>query len=163
MLKRLALILAFSTSCANASEHSPENDLHTFFTSKQTRAQLNQMRNAGKFDTQQDASGKALSREPATVKMQGVVIREGKKPVVFLNNENTIKTRHLSNDVTVRDQRVNEENYKIPVRINDKGLTLKPGQQWSETTKQVKDTYQIKPENNRPEGLVDKSQSEILK
>jgi len=124
--------------------------------------QLNDMRTAGKYLENKGGNFSVL-REPTTVKMQGVVFREDKKPVVFVNDENTLKTHHLSNDVTVRDHRIKKQGYKVPIRLNQQGITLRPGQQWNETTGQVQDTYQIKASKDKPEGMLDKTQSGIIK
>ena len=125
------------------AEIAPVDNLRTFFTAKQTRTQLDDLRSSGKYS--KNSGSASILREPAKVKMQGVVIRDGKTPVVFVNNENTLKTHHLSNEVTVRDHKIKKQDYKISVRVNQQGVTLKPGQQWDESSRKVEDSYRIKP------------------
>jgi len=143
------------------AEIAPVDNLRTFFTAKQTRTQLDELRSSGKYS--KNSGSASILREPAKVNMQGVVIRDGKTPVVFVNNENTLKTHHLSNDVTVRDHKIKKQGYKIPVRVNQQGVTLKPGQQWDESTRKIEDTYRIKQSKDKPDGVADLVKSAIIK
>lgn len=142
-------------------EISSVNNLRTFFTSKQVRIQLDHLRSSGKYST--DSGSASILHQPVKVKMQGVVIREGKTPIVFVNDENTLKTHHLSNDVTVRDHKIKKQGYKIPVRVNQQGVTLRPGQQWDESSRKVEDSYRIKQTNDKPDGVAEKLHSTIMK
>ena len=99
MYKLLMLLLLVPLT--SHAEISPSKNLGTFFTSKSLRMQLDDFRSSGKYSI--DSAGTPIFTEPLKVKMQGIVIREGKTPIVFVNDENTLKTHHLSNDVTVRD------------------------------------------------------------
>jgi len=159
-MHRYAYILLIFPLLSYAEISSVDN-LRTFFTSKQERAQLDQLRSAGKYTN--GSSGTSMLQEPVKVKMQGVVIRKGKTPVVFVNDENTLKTHHLSNDVTVRDHKIKKQGYKIPVRVNQQGVTLKPGQQWDESSRKVEDTYRIKQSKDKPEGVAELHKSAIIK
>jgi len=143
------------------AELAPVDNLRTFFTAKQVRVQLDQLRSAGKYSN--GSSGTSMLQEPVKVKMQGVVIRKDKTPVVFVNNENTLKTHHLSNDVTVRDHKIKKQSYRIPVRVNQQGVTLKPGQQWDESSKKVEDSYRIKQTKDKPDGVAELHKSAIIK
>ena len=143
------------------AEIAPVDNLRTFFTTKQVRIQLDELRSSGKYSNGSNST--SVLREPAKVKMQGVVIRNGKTPVVFVNDENTLKTHHLSNDVTVREHKIKKQGYKIPVRVNQQGVTLKPGQQWDESSKKVEDTYRIKQLKDTPDGVVNSLRSVIMK
>mgnify|MGYP000182555188 CR=1 FL=1 len=158
MYKIIILLLLFPLTAH--TEISPLNNLRTFFTSKQERIQLDKMRSSGKYSTK--SGGVSILREPLKVKMQGIVLRDGKKPVVFVNDENTLKTNQLSNDLTVRDYKINKQAYKIPVSINQQGVTLKPGQQWDESSRKVEDTYRIKESNHTTgasENIINKAQN----
>jgi len=142
MLKPAFILFLLPSLCI--AETTDVNQLSTFFTSPPTRSQLNSMRASGKYDDENTNSRVSISREPVTVTMQGIVIRKNKTPVVFVNNENTLKTHHLSNDVTVRDHVIKKQNYKIPIRVNQQGVTLKPGQQWDQINRKVEDTFRTK-------------------
>jgi len=138
------------------------NQLNTFFTSQPTRSQLNNMRASGKYNEENTNSRVAVSHEPVKVTMQGIVIRKDKTPVVFVNDENTLKTHHLSNDVTVRDHRIKKQQYKIPIRVSQQGVTLKPGQQWDQVTRKVEDTFQTKQGIDEVEGIASSPETEII-
>jgi len=159
MFKIAVLCLLFPVF--SYAEIAPVDNLRTFFTTKQIRTQLDSQRSSGKYSN--NTNNASILREPAKVKMQGIVIRDGKTPVVFVNNENTLKTHHLSNDVTVRDHKIKKQGYKIPVRVNQQGVTLKPGQQWDESSKKVEDTYRIKQTKDKPDGVADLVKSAIIK
>ena len=154
------IILLLLLPLTSYAETSSKN-LRTFFTSKPMRMQLDDLRSTGKYT--KDPGGLSISIEPVKVKMQGIVIREGKTPVVFVNDENTLKTHHLSNDVTIRDHKIKKQAYKIPIRVNQQGATLKPGQQWDESSRKVEDTYQIKQAKDKPDGVAEKLHSAIIK
>ena len=158
MYKFIILFLLFSIH--GHAEVSSADNLQTFFTSKSVRIQLDDLRSSGKYS--KDTNNTHVLRAPLKVKMQGIVIREGKTPVVFVNNQNTLKTHHLSNDVTVRDHKIKKQGYKIPVRVNQQGVTLKPGQQWDESSKKVEDTYRIKQTKDKPDGVADLTKSAII-
>jgi len=159
MFKIAVLCLLFPVF--SYAEIAPVDNLRTFFTTKQIRTQLDSQRSSGKYSN--NTNNASILREPAKVKMQGIVIRDGKTPVVFVNNENTLKTHHLSNDVTVREHKIKKQGYKIPVRVNQQGVTLKPGQQWDESSKKVEDTYRIKQTKDKPDGVADLVKSAIIK
>lgn len=122
-----------------------QKNLRTLFTSPHVRRQLDLQRQQGKFDNASQASSTIILHKPITVKMQGVVIRKNKKPVVFVNDGNTLKSPKINNEIIVGAKKTNKKIYKVPVRVNQKSIKLKPGQQWNESDKEVKDSYQIKP------------------
>ena len=135
------ILEAYAVPTALAS-NNPSN-LQTFFTSNLERDRLNALRASGAYQGI-NKSDTSFLQKPLTVEMQGVVIRDNKKPVVFVNDENTLKTHHLSNDVTVRDHRIKTSTYKVPIKVNGQHVTLRPGEQWEELSNTVKDSYQQK-------------------
>lgn len=155
------VILLLLLPLTSHAEISSSKNLRTFFTSKPVRMQLDDLRSTGKYAKEPGSA--SLLIEPVKVKMQGIVIREGKTPIVFVNDENTLKTHHLSNDVTIRDHKIRKQAYKIPIRVNQQGATLKPGQQWDESSKKVEDSYRIKQSKDKPDGVAEKLHSAIMK
>lgn len=136
-----------------------QSSLRTLFTTNHVRSQLDQLRQQGKFDKIKNESSTVILREPAVVKMQGVVIRKNTDPVVFVNDENTLKSPQITNEVYVNTAKVKEKDYKIPARIYGQNIKLKPGQQWSEKNQLVQENYQIKPpkaKTGESDGLLDK-------
>lgn len=143
----LLIICVTSVSSAELSE------LQTFFTSKSERQQLDQLRNSGAFRNSQNQS-EPVSSTPDILQMQGVLIREQGKPVFFVNDENTLHTHHLSNDVEVREHLFKPDNYSVPLRVRGDKLKLRPGEQWQSSDRRIQDGYQISVENPAPDGVA---------
>ena len=143
LLSLICVMLLLSTT-AHGEALEKQNNLRTLFTSNHVRNELDKQRNSGKFDNIQQQSTTAVVREPVTVKMQGVVIRQNQKPVVFVNDSSTLNSATINDEIRVNPKRVKKKNYKVPVRVNQSHIKLKPGQQWNESDKQVQDNYQIR-------------------
>ncbi|MCW9047271.1 MAG: hypothetical protein OQK46_04260 [Gammaproteobacteria bacterium] len=141
----LTALLSIVSNASVAGKLDTQASLRTLFTTNQERSQLDHLRQQGKFDKIKNESSTVIFREPAVVKMQGVVIRKDKDPVVFVNNENTLKSPQVNDKVYVNTARVKKQEYQVPARIYGQNIKLKPGQQWSEKTQLVEENYQIKP------------------
>ncbi len=141
----LTCLFQFSSQLLAADNLDSQTNLRTLFTTSQVRNQLDQLRDQGKFDNIKNESPSIILRDPAVVKMQGVVIRKNTKPVVFVNDANTLKSPRVSDEVYVNTAKVKKQEYQIPARVYGKKIKLKPGQQWSETRRQVQENFQIKP------------------
>lgn len=166
MIQRLYIfILLLITPFAGiASEYATEDKLHTFFTSSSERSQLDEMRQSGHYANgdNRNTTG-SIFHDPVKVEVKGVVIRKYHKPVVFVNDGNTLSSREISGSISVNDRHVKSPDYKVPVNINQQALKLKPGQQWTESERQIKDNYQIKASNDKPNGNTDLNDSETIK
>lgn len=124
--------------------------LRTLFTTPLERKKLNELRNAGEFDKNaSQGSGSITIREPLKVEVKGIVFRETQKPVIFVNKGNTMKSRKIEDGVSVRTSGVKKDRLKIPVKVYQKTLSMKPGQYWTETDKKIRDNYQIKQPKSR--------------
>jgi len=123
--------------------------LRTLFTSSHTRQQLDKLREQGKFDKHQQAPSASIFNNPITIKMQGVVFKGDTKPVVFVNDGNTLKSLNINDEIVISNENISKNAYHVPVRVNQQSLKLKPGQQWSEVDPYVQDSYQIKPPEAR--------------
>jgi len=156
MIKIFFSSLLLMITGSSLSENLDSQDaLHTLFTSSQTRHQLDKLREQGKFDKKQQAPSTSIFHQPITVKMQGVVIRSDKKPVVFINDGNTLKSTRINDEIIVNTKKITNKSYKVLVRVNQQNIKLKPGQQWSESDPQVQDNFQIKPTEAKI-GVTDK-------
>ena len=122
-----------------ASDYTPLTELDSFFTGSVERQQLDAMRQARLAESNQAASLEKVSK--LTVK--GLVMRNGTKPVVWLNDANTLKKNQLDN-VVVSINGIKKQSSRIPVKINHRHISIKPGQQWDEASGKVEDVYQIK-------------------
>jgi len=155
----ITILLLFSTQLKAADKFDSQTNLRTLFTTNHVRSQLDQLRQQGKFDNIKSESSAVILREPAIVKMQGVVIRKNTDPVVFVNDENTLKSPQVTNEVYVNTARVKKQEYRVPARIYGQNIKLKPGQQWSEKNQLVQENYQIKPpkaKTDESDGILDK-------
>jgi hypothetical protein len=139
--------------CISSVSAAELSELQSFFTTKSERQQLDQLRNNGAFNDRQPQSPSAQPA-PDVLQMQGVVIREQGKPVFFVNDENTLHTHHLSNDVEVREHLFKNDNYSVPLRVKGDRLKLRPGEQWRSSDRQVQDSYQINATSPTPDGVA---------
>ena len=128
---------------ASAEEFASINELKTFFTTSSERSKLNEMRRSGNFGVKQPDAMATMSIEPKKVRVRGVMIRENGEPVVWVNEGSTLKSRQIDNDISVNTRRI-KPAASIPVIINNRHLTMKPGQEWTESSNKVKDSYQTK-------------------
>lgn len=153
------ILFSLITEISAADNLDSQTSLRTLFTTNHVRSQLDQLRQQGKFDKIKSESSTSILREPAVIKMQGVVIRKNADPVVFVNDENTLKSSQVTDEVYVNTAKVKKQEYQVPARIYGQNIKLKPGQQWSEKTQLVEENYQIKPpkaKTDESDGLLDK-------
>jgi len=155
----VTILFSLMTTISTADNLDSQKNLRTLFTTNHVRSQLDELRKQGKFDKIKSESSAIILREPAVVKMQGVVIRDNADPVVFVNDENTLKSPQVNNDVYVNTAKVKKQEYQVPARIYGQNIKLKPGQQWSEKSQLVEENYQIKPpkaKTDEDDGILDK-------
>jgi len=148
IFRLLGIIIYISiviSQSAKANETDQLSKLKIFFTTPIERRQLDEFRNAGKFENKQaDSSGSIIRLQPLKVEVKGVVFREKGKPVVWVNEGNTLKSKKIDEDIRVRTKYVKQKNLKVPLKVDDKSLRMRPGQVWLETEGKIKDKYQMK-------------------
>jgi len=145
-----------------ASNYASSQQLGTFFTSPGVRHQLNQQRDSGKYDLNSDKKSFGILHEPLKIKMQGVVIRDNKNPVVFVNDSNTLKSTSVNSQIKVKTTKVKSETVTVPVKVSGHSIKLKPGQQWNESDRKTRDNYQIKVAKDKPDGIATDIISKII-
>ena len=140
----ITFLLLFGMSpIVNAEEEIDK--LKTLFTTQIERTELSNMRDRGEFDNEKNkTSGVPVKLEPTKVELRGVIIREKGKPIVWVNNRNTLKSDVIDSEIAVKTKNINKKELKIPLRVNQKILTMKPGQTWNESENKIKDKYQTK-------------------
>ena len=159
----ILLFIPVTPSVVSASEYDRVTQLKRLFTTEYERDQLNRLRDSGKYIKKSANASKTSNisiREPVKVKMQGIVKRKNRKPVIFVNDSNTLRSSSINNEFTVSESRIKAN--KVPVRINQQSLKLKPGQQWNESSRKTQDNYQIKEANQKPDGLTRSPLSKII-
>jgi len=157
----ITILLNFSSPLYAVDKLDSQSSLRTLFTTNHVRSQLDQLRNQGKFDKIQNESSTVILRDPAIVKMQGVVIRQNSEPVVFVNDANTLKSPQVTGEVYVNTSKVKKQEYQVPARVYGQNIKLKPGQQWNESKQQVQENFQIKPtksETSAADEFLEKAQ-----
>lgn len=106
------------------------SDLGKLFTDKTQRSQIDAAR-SGK-------SSKDEAKQVDKVKVSGYMKRSDGKNVVWVNGENTLEESKIDN-VKVYPQNINENNKKVPVKVDNQKIYLKPGESWSKSTGKVSD------------------------
>lgn len=128
--------------------------LRTLFTSPLERQKLNEMRASGAFNNKASNQDAITSiRKPLVVKVDGVLLRENRAPVVWVNGKNTLNSNKIDDGIRVRKTRVSEDAVNVPVKVLNKTFVMKPGQVWSESKPEVVDEYQTKVPNKPADGV----------
>lgn len=150
-MKTLPIIfLGLITFSVTAATLDNQNSLDTLFTTPQTRKLLDQQRQQGKFEHKKPQPSTNMTHKPINIRMQGVVIRKNKKNVVFINNGNTLKSSKIGTAIRVNVNAIKKPLYKVEVQVKQQRIFLKPGQQWHESNKLIRENYQIKPVKIQP-------------
>lgn len=124
------------------------SNLKSFFTSSQQRAELDRLRLSGQFGSKNiSQSSTTTVRKPLEVKLNGVVYSETGKPVIWVNNRSTLKSESIDETIRVKSSALKTQSTKVPVKVNQQWLKMKPGQTWRESHNQVQENYQIKESN----------------
>ena len=132
-----------AVSSVMANDYESVDKLKTLFTTSSERSKLDEMRRSGNFSKKQTDAGVSISIEPKKVTVRGLMMRENGEPVVWVNEGSTLKSSRIDNDIKVNTQRI-KSGVKIPVNVNQRRLTMKPGQEWTESGNKIKDSYQTK-------------------
>jgi hypothetical protein len=114
---------------------SGAGELNRLFTDRESRARMDAAR---KGDPVIEKSGEEGSYR--NVRVDGVVIRENGDNVIWLNGESN-KNSDKINGVHIRSRQIDRNNYRVPVRLEDKTVRLKPGQVWNNESGKVSDNY----------------------
>ncbi len=145
-LLRVLIISCFIVADVRAGEFSSAGELKTLFTSISERQQLDQLRASGVYrkDRAPVAADKPVFSEPLKVEMRGILIKNGGRPVVWVNQGNTMHSVKIEEGIRVRPERADKASKKVPIQIYDRTYRMKPGKIWSESNGKVSDAYQVK-------------------
>lgn len=137
-----------------AKGYEDVSSLRNLFTSPQERQKLDAMRTSGAFNTKANIKESAtVVRKPLVVKVDGILLRENRSPVVWVNGKNTLNSNKIEDGIRVRKTRVSEDAVKVPVKVMNKTFVMKPGQVWTESRPEVVDEYQTKAPNKPADGV----------
>ena len=127
----LPVLLFISTPGVYADELEK---LGRLFTDTGQRQKLDAIRR-GTYTEESEQSSAA-----SNVRVNGIMMRSNGDNVVWVNGESTLDNR-VSEGVKINPKAADKESYSVPLRINGKRIKIKPGQNWSEGTDQIKDNY----------------------
>lgn len=109
--------------------------MQRLFTDAETRARMDAARKGD------PVSENINEDQPATkIRVDGVVIREHGDNVVWINGESSLNG-NSAGGVQVRSRQIDRKNYRVPVRIDDQTVRMKPGQVWTGESGKVSDDY----------------------
>lgn len=131
----LIMTICLASQPRFAGADSGAESLSRLFTDPETRARMDATRNGDPV-----SAGSEPEQAAQKVRVDGVVIRENGENVVWINGESSLKSNNKAG-AHARPRQIDSENYRVPVRIDDKTVRLKPGQAWSGESGKVADDY----------------------
>ena len=132
-LNRILLIIAlcFSGSLSAAG-------LGTLLLTKSERNILDQMRRRGEFN------GASVNKQQQPLRLDGVVLRAGHEPVVFVNGKSSLLSRKINNSVHIHTSNIQASHPRVLVTKNRSSRYMKPGQVWLPSTRKITEEYKFK-------------------
>lgn len=117
---------------------SAENLMRFFYTPAE-RANIDANRSSV---SKGSAEPRGLNSQTKTIQYKGFVKRKGHPDVIWVNNDNTLKSKKVLSDVKVISVR---RDGKAKLRVKGKGVVkLKPGQLVSRQHKKIQEAYENK-------------------
>ena len=140
---KLLTLVVFLTGNAHADDYPSKQSLKKMFTTPHERQQLDTRRAFGAIDDDKSSIVTKIVNHASSVELRGLVYRQGKQPVVWVNESNTLKSRSIDSNIRVYgvDKRQSED--KVRLKVNDRLVKLKPGQVWSDRDDEAKDKYRM--------------------
>jgi len=117
-----------------AASEARFDELGRLFTDAAQREKLEAVRH-GAYGQQVESTSSVNE-----VTVNGVMLRSDGENVVWINGESSLDGAPITG-VSVNPNSANSENFKVQVMIDGKRVNIKPGQNWSEGTGTIKDSY----------------------
>ena len=127
----LILLMLISTSAISKDEIE---GLGKLFIDPVQREKLESVRR-GTYNAEKERESRV-----SNVRVNGVMIRSDGENVIWINGESTLDGS-LMQGLSVNPKSADAETFKVQVKIEDKRVNMKPGQNWSEGTGTIKDNY----------------------
>jgi len=108
------------------------------FMSKSERNMLDNMRSSAKFKKNE------VDQYDNNLRLGGVVIKSGKKSVVFINGKNTRVSRNINQSLHVHTKNIKSLKPRVLVTKDKVSRYMKPGQVWLSSKVKVIEEYQYK-------------------
>ena len=139
----ILIISLLFPAIASSQDYPSSNGLKKLFTTPYERQELDKRRKSGVLE---EANSNIVSKvfNSSSVELRGIVYRQGKTPVVWVNDSNTLKTRDIDSNIRVYGLVKRNSEEKVQLRVNDKFIKMKPGQVWSESDREAVEKYRTK-------------------
>ncbi|MBT8126927.1 MAG: hypothetical protein KJP15_05540 [Gammaproteobacteria bacterium] len=117
-----------------AASEARFDELGRLFTDAAQREKLEAVRHG--------AYGQQLESPSAVteVTVNGVMLRSGGESVVWVNGKSTLDGQP-GKGVHVRARAASPDNFSVPIEVNGRYISMKPGQSWSDGSGEIKDNY----------------------
>jgi hypothetical protein len=106
------------------------------------RGGLKQSKVSGVDENKTNAEAEQIIDSGQPVKLSGILLRADGKNAIWLNGA-LEKTPEGSNVNNIRGNRLQSATIKVPLRSNESGAILKPGQVWMPDGQKVEESYQL--------------------
>lgn len=127
-----------------AADYTSSAGLKKLFTTPYEREQLDKRRNSGVLAADSSNIVSKVLNHASSIELKGVVYRKGKRPVVWVNDSNTLKSNSINSNIKVFGIETRKSDSKVRLKVNDKLVKLKPGQVWSDRDNKAIDEFQTK-------------------
>ncbi len=133
-----AAILAVSVCAVAGSQQATAKDeiegLGRLFIDAEQREKLEAVRR-GTYKAEKEQESRV-----SNVRINGLMIRSDGENVVWVNGQNTLDGSPIDG-VRINPDTADRDSYAVKVLIDGKRVNIRPGQNWSEGTGTVKDSY----------------------
>lgn len=126
----------------SASATTAADPLQRLFTTPPERAALDRLREQGVDEDNSIHQAEEKTAPAKRLKMNGYVLRQDGRNVVWVNNHSTLKEDPSLADVTVDSGRIDKQ--RVPVQLPEGQVYLKPGQVYARGVGTVTESYLVK-------------------
>lgn len=151
ILLPLVLTLIWGTAFTFKSHASPydEVQLGRFFTSDKQRQALEKLKTSyAKNGTTKISHDKEQVTGSSKLVFQGIVLREGKRNVTWINGASSLDKNPPKLPVVSNPNSYNKITSSMPIESNNGVLNIKPGQVWLEDDSTPRELYQYTPKKS---------------
>lgn len=131
----LILTACITTSPWLASAETSDGGLNRLFMEPESRARIDATRKGDPVVVNLEQN-----REASKIRVDGVMIRKNGENVVWINGDSNINSVKAGG-VQVHSRQIDKNNYRVPIRVDQKTIRLKPGQIWSDESGKISDDY----------------------
>lgn len=131
----LIFTACITTSPWLASAENSDGGLNRLFMEPESRARIDATRKGDPVVENSEQNPQA-----SKIRVDGVMIRKNGKNVVWVNGESNINGVKAGG-VQVHTRQIDRNNYRVPIRVDQETVRLKPGQTWSGESGKISDDY----------------------